>query len=102
QTPIVAAYRLRFTLDAAARVRAHVSADERYELFLDGARIGRGSERGSPDLWFFETYDLDLAPGEHTLVAQVWSLGALGPEAQMSVRHGFLFAPEGDLGELLG
>jgi hypothetical protein len=98
----VVAYRLRFRLDEAASVRAHVSADERYELFLDGERVGRGPERGPPDLWFFETYDLGLSAGEHTLVAKVWSLGNAGPEAQMSVRHGFLFAPEGSWAQRLG
>src|SRR5678816_3096536 len=58
QPPFVTAYRKRFTLEQAATVRAHVSADERYELFLDGQRIGRGSERGDKDHWFYETYDL--------------------------------------------
>ena len=93
--PFVAAYRLRFSLEAPASIRAHVSADERYELFLDGQRIGRGSERGAPDLWFYESYTLDLDAGSHVLVARVWSLGERAPVAQMSVCHGFLFAPEG-------
>ena len=41
--PFVAAYRKRFLVSSAATIRIHVSADERYELYLDGARIGRGS-----------------------------------------------------------
>ncbi len=49
QPPFVTAYRLRFTLDRNVTVRTHVGADERYELFLDGQRIGRGSEQGAPD-----------------------------------------------------
>lgn len=92
--PFVSAYRRTFVLDQPARIRIHVSADERYDLFLNGERIGRGSERGSPDAWFFETYDLDLLPGTHTLVARVWSLGAQAPGAQMSVYPGFLCAPQ--------
>ena len=40
--PFVAAYRLGFRLEEATGLRVHVSADERYELFLDGERIGRG------------------------------------------------------------
>ena len=71
--PFVAAYRRRFTLERAAEVRVHVSADERYELFLDGERVGRGPERGEPRRWRFETYDLPLAAGDHVLVARVWS-----------------------------
>jgi hypothetical protein len=47
-------------LDASATVRIHVSADERYELWLDGVREGRGSERGDARNWFFESYDLAL------------------------------------------
>ena len=96
EPPLVCAFRLRFRLEAAATIRAHVSADERYELFLDGARIGRGSEQGAPDSWFFETYDLALAPGEHLIVARAWSLGPRAGLAQMGVRPGFLFATEGE------
>src|SRR5690348_1470613 len=56
--PFVTAYRLPFTLDRDRQIRVHVTADERYELFLDGGRVGRGSERGDPDHWYYETYDL--------------------------------------------
>ncbi|GAB4517642.1 MAG: hypothetical protein Kow0047_29340 [Anaerolineae bacterium] len=94
EPPFVAAYRLRFHLDEAVTARVHVTADERYELFLDGERIGRGSERGDANNWFYETYDLDLSAGEHVIVARVWSLGRMAPYAQMTVHPGFLFAPE--------
>lgn len=94
EPPFVCAYRLRFTMEQAATIRVHVTADERYELFLDGERIGRGSERGDGDHWFFETYDLELTQGEHIFVARVWSLGSMAPFAQMTVHPGFLFAPQ--------
>ena len=103
QPPFVTAYKREFILRERAVVRIHVSADERYELFLDGERVGRGPERGAPHWWYFETYDLDLAPGDHCLVARVWSLGKLAPSAQMSVAPGFLLAPEGkEFLEILG
>lgn len=92
--PFVTAYRCRFALDETATVRVHVTADERYELFLDGARIGRGSERGDADNWFFETYDLPIDAGEHVMVARVWSMGERAAFAQMSVYPGFLLAPQ--------
>lgn len=92
--PFVAAFRLPFTLDRAETIRVHVTADERYELFLDGARVGRGPERGDPRHWFFETYDLSPGPGKHLLVARVWALGELAPIAQFSLRPGFLLCPE--------
>lgn len=94
ETPFVSAYRCNFTTDTATMIRIHVTADERYELFLDGVSIGRGSERGDAQNWFFETYDLRLEPGFHTLVARVWSLGSMAAFAQMSVRPGFLLAPQ--------
>src|SRR5262245_9337715 len=72
--PVVAAYRLRLQLTAPLRTRIHVSADQRYILFVDGVRRGRGPERGDKLHWFYQSYDLELAPGAHTLVAQVWSL----------------------------
>jgi hypothetical protein len=93
--PLVTAYRLAFDMAEEQTVRVHVTSDERYELFLDGERIGRGSERGDPNNWFFETYDLALTSGPHRLVARVWSLGVKAPFAQMSVRPGFLLAAEG-------
>lgn len=101
QPPFVSAFRIDFhisTRDAekAANIRIHVTADERYALFLDGERIGRGPERGAPDRWYYETYDLALQPGRHTLVAHVWALGEMAADAQMSVRPGFLLAAEGE------
>lgn len=94
RVPFVLAFRLRFHLDQGQTLRTHVSADERYELFLDGKRVGRGPERGDPQHWFFETYDLSLAAGDHWVVARVWALGNLAPVAQFSVYPGFLFCPE--------
>jgi hypothetical protein len=84
-------------------VRVHVSADERYELFVDGEREGRGPERGDKLNWFYETYDLDLAAGEHVIVARTWWLGpaAPSPHAQISVRPGFFLMAEGEHRDLL-
>lgn len=94
--PAVVGYRRRFAVEWPATVRVHVSADERYELFLDGVRVGRGPERGDRVHWAFETYDLLLAAGEHVLAASVVSAGKLAPWAQMSVYHGLIVAAEGD------
>ena len=103
--PFVLAYRCRFAVNELSAVRIHVSADERFELFLDGQRIGRGPERGTPDHWFFHSYDLSLTPGEHMLVARVWTLGKarfLAPVAQMAVRPGFVLAAEGAWNDRIG
>lgn len=96
KAPYCCAFRRSFSIEEEALVRVHVSADERYELFLDGQRIGRGSERGTQARWYFETYDLPLASGEHCLVARVTALGELAPFAQISVAHGFVLAADND------
>ena len=92
--PVVLAMRRQFSLDQRLSVRICVSADERYQLFLDGQRIGLGPQRGDPHNWFFETYDLDLPEGSHVLVALVWWIGmnAYAPTAQMTVEPAFLLA----------
>jgi len=95
QPPYVLAFRNRFRVEQDETVRIHVSADERYELYLDGERIGRGPERGDRHHWFFETYDLPLTAGEHVLVARVWVLGELAPIAQMSLSpQGLVLCPQ--------
>lgn len=93
-SPFAVAYRRRFDVTRHTNLRIHVSGDERYALYLDGELIGRGSEYGDADNWYFETYDLALTSGAHTLVAVVWTLGELGPYSQISVRHGFICAQE--------
>ncbi len=101
--PAVVAYRRLFSVDRDTAVRIHVSADERYELFLDGQRVGRGPERGARHCWFFETLDLQLPPGPHSLVARVFWIGseAASAHAQVTICPAFLLAAEGDPGKLL-
>ena len=90
----VFAVRLRFTLTERLTTRIHVTADERYELFVDGEPAGRGPEIGERTRWFYDTYDLTLDPGEHVIVARVWGMGSVGRWAMGSVRPGFLLCPE--------
>lgn len=90
---------LRFRQTFAAKsspLRLHVSADERFELFLDGARIARGPDRGDVEHWSYATYDLALPPGQHRLEALVWSIGPYQPVAQLTWRGGFILRAEGD------
>jgi alpha-L-rhamnosidase len=100
-TPFVMAYKREFKVDKKKTIVIHVSADERYELFLDGKRIGRGPERGDPQNQFFESYELSLVAGEHILVARVWSLGYYAPVAQMSLQHGFILSSDDEHSKLL-
>ena len=93
--PVLLRFRRQFEATASP-VRIHVSADERFELFLDGQRIARGPDRSDVEHWSYATYDLRLAPGNHRLEALVWSLGPYAPVAQLSWRGGFILKAEGD------
>ncbi len=70
----------------------HVSADNRFLLFVNGARVGEGPARGDLDHWRFETFDIApmLRRGDNILAAAVWNCGELAPAAQMSDQTGFL------------
>ena len=85
----------RKTFDLAAvppRFVVHVSADQRYELFVNGARACTGPARGDLDHWRFETVDLapKLGAGRNVLAAVVWNFGPDAPMAQISAETGFL------------
>lgn len=94
--PFVCAFRLRFTLSQPSLVRLHITADERYELYINGNRVGRGPERGDPRSWFFESYDIPFEPGNQTIVAKVWAAGPASPRSQMSLTPGFLLSPDAE------
>ncbi len=88
---------LRFHKDfeaGSAPLRIHVSADERFELFLDGQRIARGPDRSDVEHWSYATYEIKLPPGPHRLAALAWSIGPLAPVAQLSWRGGFVLKAE--------
>ncbi len=101
--PVLLAFRLRLSLDQPRTVRLHATADEGYILRLDGQEIGRGPERGAISHWFFDTYDIRLEAGDHVLLAEVRALGPAAPRAQVSLRPGFLLAPDApEMSALLG
>ena len=93
------AFRRSFVIQSQQTLRLHVSADQRYILFIDGRREGRGPERGDPRHWMYDSYDIDLPAGEHTIVAIVWWANLTGPTpppwSQMTERPGFLLMAEG-------
>jgi len=74
----------------------HVSADNRFVLYLNGERVGDGPARGDLAHWRYETFDLAplLKAGTNTLAATVWNFGIYAPVAQISERTAFLV--EGD------
>ncbi|HZZ19032.1 MAG TPA: family 78 glycoside hydrolase catalytic domain, partial [Opitutaceae bacterium] len=77
---------------APASFVVHVSADNRFILYVNGQRAGEGPSRGDLGHWRYET--LDIAPflhaGENVVAAVVWNWGIIGPLAQVSDRTAFL------------
>jgi len=90
-----------FDVAEAAEVVVHVTADQRYELFLDGQLMSLGPDRSDVGHWAFATYRLRLSAGRHRLTATVAWIGDDAPCAQATHRGGFLFAAEGPLASQL-
>lgn len=90
---------LRFHLEvesaADEEVILHVSADQRYQLSVDGVEVGYGPDRGDFQHWGVASYRLRLGKGRHRLEALVWWLAKGQPAAQMTIRGGFLVAADG-------
>ncbi len=80
------------TPQVAASFKVHVSADERYRLFVNGVEVASGPARGDLLNWRYETVDLAplLRPGTNVLAAQVWRMAEAAPWAQVSARLGFI------------
>jgi hypothetical protein len=88
-------YHFRRTFDLETQPEKfiiHVSADNRYRLFVNGQSVCRGPARGDLMHWRFETVDIApcLAKGKNTIAAVVWNFGELIPGAQMTLRTAFV------------
>lgn len=70
----------------------HVSADNRYKLFVNGNLVSLGPARGDLSHWRFESVDVAryLKAGKNVIAAQVWNETDWRPEAQISLRTGFI------------
>ena len=95
--PIVLHFKKSFAVtNPPAQFLIHVSADNRFVLYLNGERIGDGPARGDLAHWRYQTFDLapHLKTGENILAATVWNFGVYAPTAQITNRTAFLV--EGD------
>jgi hypothetical protein len=74
----------------------HVSADNRYRLFVNGQSVCRGPARGDFMHWRFETVDIApyLVKGKNAIAAVVWNFGEFIPAAQMTLRTAFVLAAD--------
>jgi len=70
----------------------HVSADNRYKLYVNGMLVSLGPTRGDTYYWNYETVDLApyLTSGKNIVAALVWNEAQFRPEAQISTRTGFI------------
>jgi hypothetical protein len=70
----------------------HISADNRYKLFVNGDQVTWGP--ALDDLYHWNYRTIDLAPflykGENILAAQVWNPGRTAGSRQISSRTGFI------------
>lgn len=70
----------------------HVSADNRYKLFINGRLVSLGPARGDLFHWNYETVNIApyLHEGENTVASIVWNEGESRSEAQISYRTAFI------------
>lgn len=70
----------------------HVTADNRYRLFVNGEPVCFGPARGDLMHWRYESINISsyLKKGENLIAAVVWNFAGLKPWAQHSLRTAFL------------
>jgi alpha-L-rhamnosidase len=70
----------------------HVTADNRYKLYVNGDLVSIGPARGDLQHWRYESVDIagHLKSGKNVLAAVVWNFGERAPEAQVTNRTGLL------------
>ncbi|PUZ29884.1 alpha-L-rhamnosidase [Chitinophaga parva] len=68
-----------------------VSADNRYQLYVNGHNVTSGPQRSDVAHWHYETLDLRpyLQSGTNVIAATVWNQGRYRAWAQLSLQTGF-------------
>ncbi len=94
-------YKFRKNIPLAAKPASfivHVSADNRYKLYVNGKQVSQGPARGDLYFWNFETVDLApyLQAGNNAIAALVWNEGKGKPEAQISYLTAFILQGNGE------
>ncbi|MCD2423671.1 alpha-L-rhamnosidase N-terminal domain-containing protein [Niabella pedocola] len=92
-------FRKAFSISAVPETFViNLSADPRYEFFVNGTRVCRGPARGSLYNWHYETIDIAqfLKKGQNLIAATVWNYGEWSPGAQISMYTGFIVQGESE------
>lgn len=82
-------FRRKITCFQPEKLRLAVSADNRFNLYLDGKIVGRGPCRSDLEHYTYEEYNLSLAKGNHLLAVEVvvWNGGWREDAAPWSEIH---------------
>lgn len=92
-------FRKSFNLpNVPAKFIIHVSADNRYRLYVNGNPICTGPARGDLYNWNFETIDIsaNMKVGENVIASLVWNMGVYAPVAQISNQTAFVLQGDGE------
>ena len=99
-------YHFRKSIDLAAKPASfivHVSADNRYKLYVNGTLVSLGPARGDTYYWNYESVDLApyLTTGKNTIAATVWNDAQYRPEAQITLKTAFILQGDSANEEIL-
>ncbi|PHN06826.1 alpha-L-rhamnosidase-related protein [Flavilitoribacter nigricans] len=88
-------YLFRKTVELGAvpdTFKVHLSADNRYKLYVNEQLVSVGPAWGDIKHWNYETVDLAsyLRPGQNIIAAKVWNEGSLRAVAQFSWKTAFI------------
>ncbi|MCB0637629.1 MAG: alpha-L-rhamnosidase N-terminal domain-containing protein, partial [Lewinella sp.] len=97
-------FRKTFTLtQVPEQFKVHLSADNRYKLFVNEALVSVGPNWGDIKHWNYQTVDLApyLKAGENILAVQVWNEAALRAVAQFSYQTALIMQGAGELEQVV-
>ena len=97
-------FRKTFVLETnAEEFIIHVSADNRYRLYVNGTEVCEGPARGDLMNWRYESVDISpyLEPGANTIAALVYNLGEHRPPVQFSRRTAFILQADSEKYDLV-
>jgi len=99
-------YYFRKSIELAARPTTfmiHVSADNRYKLFINGTLVSLGPARNDTYNWNYATVDLApyMVSGKNLVSAIAWNEAGYRPEAQNSFRTAFIVQGNSPVEEIL-
>lgn len=92
-------FRNEFSLDQVpGSLLVHLSADNRYKLWVNGRMVANGPAKGSFLYWRYESIDLApwLTEGDNILAVEVFNLGEQRPVALFSRQTAFIFQADKD------